>query len=277
MAPPNRKPPFLFDHRQTYPSGYPRKGSFLFHLALHIFYFSTGIIVFISIAPQIYACIKQGKLKYLVATMTLYKLPSTEAYTNPLPMSAPIKPNEGHAKYLCMDSWINALVTLASLGTIVAYLMVRCRQCTLCRGLEYATACHIYVFISRNERYSPIKLCSTIGLLCNFVTNKRLSMGALELHKGCPWDSLLINLEGITLTNGNTTIRLSYNVQVPMQEKSRLHNLMRGPNCTAHLMILQGHTWYTVSTALLHYTAMEHSFSPGSMDPLPPSSDDTSA
>ena len=169
------------------------------------------------------------------------------------------------------------LVTLASLGTIVAYLMVRCRQCTLCRGLEYATACHIHVFISRNKRYSPIKLCSTMGLLYNFVTNQRLSVQALELHKGCPWDSLHINWGGITLTNGNATIRLPYNVQVPMKEKSRLHNLMRGPNCTAHLMILQEHTWYTVSTTPLHYTAMEQPFSPGSMDLLPPSNDDTSA
>ena len=161
--------------------------------------------VFISIGPQIYACIKQGKLKTLVATMTLYKLPSTEAYTNPLPMSAPIIPNEGHAKYVCMDPWINVLVTLASLGTIVAYLMFRCRWRTLCRGLEYATACHIHVFISRNERYSTIKLGSTMGLPYNFVTNQRLSMEALELHKGCPQDSLHINWGGITLTNGNTS------------------------------------------------------------------------
>ena len=163
-------------------------------------------------------------------------------------MSAPIIPNEGHAKYVCMDPWINVLVTPASLGAIVAYLMVRCRWHTLCRGLEYATSCHVYVFISRNDRYSPIKLHSTMGLLYNFVTNQKLSMEALELHKGCPWVSLHINWGGITLTNGNTTIRLPYNVQVPMKEKSRLRNLMRGPNCTAHLMILQGHTWYTVST-----------------------------
>ena len=151
---------------------------FFVHFAIHMFYFSTGIIVFLSIGPQIYACIKHGKLKTLVVTTALYKLPSTEAYYGTLPMSAPIIPNEGHAKYVCMDPWIYALVTLASLGTIVAYLMVRCRQCALCRGLEYATACHIYIFISRNKRYSPIKLRSTTGLLYNFVTNQKLPMEA---------------------------------------------------------------------------------------------------
>ena len=212
-----------------------------------------------------------------MATMALYKLPSTEAYHGTLPMSAPIIPNEGHAKYVCMDPWINAPVTLASLGTIVAYFMVRCRWRTLCRGLEYATACHIYVFISRNERYSPIKLCSTTGLLYNCVTNQKLPMEALELHKGCPRDSLCINWRGVALTNGNVNIRLPYNVQVPMREKSRLCSLMKGPDCTAHLMVLQGCTGYTVSTTPLHYSAMEQPFSPGSMNPLPPSSDDSTA
>ena len=191
-TPPDRKTPFLLGLRQAYPIGHHGKGSFLFYLALHIFYFSTGIIVFVSLGPQVYACIKQGKLKTLVATMTLYKLPDTEAFNGTLPMSAPIVPNEGHAKYVYLDPWINALVTLASLGTIVAYIMVRCRRRTLCKGLEYATACHIYVFISRNDRYSTIKLCSTTGLLYNFVTNQRLPMEALELHRECPWDDVQI-------------------------------------------------------------------------------------
>ena len=181
-APPDRKTPFHLGLRQDYPIGHYRKGSFLFHLALHLFYFSTGIIVFVSIGPQIYACIKQGKLKTLVTTMALYKLPGTDA----------IVPDNEHAKYVCLDPWINALVTLASLGTIVTYLMVRCRWRTLCKGLEYTTACHVYVFISSNDRYSPIKLHSVTGLLYNFE--------------------------------------------------------MKSPDCTAHLMVLQGCTWYTVGT-----------------------------
>ena len=227
-----------------------------------------------ALGPQVYACIKQGKLKTLVATMALYKLPDTEAFNGTLPMSAPIVPNEGHAKYVCLDPWINASVTLASLRTIVAYIMIRYRRCTLCRGLECATACHIYVFISRNNRYSPIKLCSTTGLLYNFVTNQRLPMEALELHRGCPWDSMHINWGEVTLTNGDIKIRLPYNVQIPMREKSRLHSLMKGPNCTAHLMVLQGCTWYTVSTTPHHYPAMQRPFSPRSMNPLPPNNDD---
>ena len=271
---PDRKLPLLLGPRQAYPIGHHGKRSFLFHLALHIFFFSTGIIVFVSLGPQVYACIKQGKLKTLVATMALYKLPDTEAFNGTLPMSAPIVPNEGHAKYVCLDPWINALVNLASLGTIVAYIMVRCRRRTLYRGLEYATACHIYVLNSRNDRYSPIKLHSTTGLLYNSVTNQRLPMEALELHRGYPWDSMHINWGEVTLTNGDTKIRLPYNVQIPMREKSRLHSLMKGPDCTAHLMVLQGCTWHIVSTTPLHYPAMQRPFSPGSMNPLPPNNDE---
>ena len=266
-APPARKPPFHLGPRQDYPIGHHRKGSFLFHLALHIFYFSTGIIVFVSIGPQIYACIKQGKLKTLVTTMALYKLPGTNARV----------PNDEHAKYVCLDQWINALVTLASLGTIVTYLMVRCRWRTLCRGLEYTTACHVYVFISSNDRYSPIKLHSVTGLLYNFVTNQRLPIESLELHKGCLWDNLSINWGGVTLANGDTQTRLPYNVQIPMKEKARLCSLMKSPDCTAHLMVLQGRTWYTVGTTPLHYPAAQQPFSPGSMNPLPSSSDDITA
>ena len=155
--------------------------------------------------------------------------------------------------------------------------MVRCRKCTLCRGLEYATACHIYVFISRNDRYFPIKLRSTTGLLYNFVTNQRLHIEAIELHRGCPWDSMCINWGEVTIINGDTKIRLPYNVQIPIREKSRLHNLMKGSDCTAHLMVLQGCTWYTVSTTPLHYPAIQRPFSPGSMNPLSPSSDDGTA
>ena len=209
--------------------------------------------------------------------MALYKIPSAEALNGTLPWSAPIIPNGGHAKYVCLDPWINALVTLASLGTIIAFLIIRCRKRTLCRGLEYATACHIYVFISRNDQYSPVKLRSTTGLLYNFVTNQRLPIEAIELHRGCPWDSMHINWGEVTLTNGNTNVRLPYNVQIPIREKSRLCNLMKGSDCTAHLMVLQGRTWYTVSTTPLHYPAIQRPFSPGSMNPLPPSSEDSTA
>ena len=266
-APPTRKTPFHLGPRQDYPIDHHRKGSFLVHLALHIFYFSTGIIVFVSIGPQIYVCIKQGKLKTLVTTMALYKLPGTDA----------LVPNDEHAKYMCLDPWINTLVTLASLGTIVTYLMVRCRWCTLCKGLEYTTACHVYVFINSNDRYSPIKLRSVTGLLYNFVTNQRLLMDSLVLHKGCPWDNLSINWGEVTLANGNTQIRLPYNVQIPVKEKARLHSLMKSPDCTAHLMVLQGRTWYTVGATPLHYPAAQQPFSPGTMNPLPSSSDDITA
>ena len=209
--------------------------------------------------------------------MTMYKLPTTEAVNETLYLAESIVSNKGQAKYVCLDPWINALLTLASLGTIITYMIMRCRKRTLCRGLEYASTCHIYVFVSRNERYSPIKLHSTTGLLYNFVTSQKIPMEALELHKGCPWDNLRINWEEITLTNGDTQIRLPYNVQVPLKEKPRLHNLMKDEDFTAHLMVLQGHTWYTVSTTPLHYPAIQRPFFPGSMDPLPPNSEEETA
>ena len=208
--------------------------------------------------------------------MALCKLPTTEAVNETLYMTKFLVSTKGQAKYVCLDPWINTLLTLASLSTIITYMIMRCRKRTLCRGLEYATACHIYVFISKNERYS-IKLRSTTGLLYNFVTSQKLPMEALELSRGCPWDSLRINWGEVTLTNGYTQIRLPYNVQVPLKEKTRLRNLMKGADFTAHLMVLQGCTWYTVSNTPLHYPAMQMPFSPGSINPLPPNTEEETA
>ena len=118
--------------------------------------------------------------------MTMYKLPTTEAVNETLYLAESIVSSKGQAKYVCLDPWINALLTVASLGTIITYMIMRCRKRTLCRGLEYASACHIYVFISKNERYSPIKLHSTTGLLYNFVTSQKIPMESLELHRGFP-------------------------------------------------------------------------------------------
>ena len=66
-------------------------------------------------------------------------------------------------------------------------------------------------------------------------------------------------------------------MQVPLKEKTRLRNLMKGGDSTAHLMVLQGRTWYTVSTTPLHYPAMQMPFSPGSMNPLPPNTEEETA
>ena len=181
-----RKSPFSFGPRQAYPTGHHKKGSYLFHLALHVFYFTIGIVVIVSVGPQIYACIKQGKLKTLVATMALYKVPGIDALNGTLPLSAPIIPSKGHTKYVCLDPWVNALVTLASLGTIVAFLMVRCRKCTLRRGLEYATACHTYVFISRNDRYSPHKITFHYWLVVQFCDQSETAHRSLGITQGMP-------------------------------------------------------------------------------------------
>ena len=51
-APSGRKSPFSFGPRQAYPTGHHKKGSFLFHLALHVFYFTTGIVVFVLVGPR---------------------------------------------------------------------------------------------------------------------------------------------------------------------------------------------------------------------------------
>ena len=169
-----------------------KKGSFLFHLVLHVFYFPSGVIVFLPIGPQIYSCLKKRKLMTLVTTMPLDQLPGTEVLNGSLCLTAAIIPSEGHAKYVCVDPWINALIT-----TVIAYLVVRCRHDTLCRGLEYATACHVYIFASGNKRYSTHKISfhhRTAVQLCKQqeITHRspdpasRLSLGhPLHQLKGC--------------------------------------------------------------------------------------------
>ena len=95
---------------------------------------------------------------------------------------------------------------------------------------------HPQLFISKNEKHLPIKWHSTTGYCTtNFVTNERFLVEVLELIKRCSWDSLRINWGNVILTNGLTNVSLPYNVQVPLKEKARLGNLMKGSNYTAHL------------------------------------------
>ena len=87
----------------------------------------------------------------------------------------------------------------------------------------------------------------------------RMSKNPLPQVVNIPWN--------ITLINGNTKIRLSYNVQIPIKdtyERPRLHTPYGFPR-------------YTVSTNPLHYPAMQKPFSPGSMNPLPTSSNDSTS
>ena len=56
----DRKSSFLFGPRQAYPIEHHEKGSFLFHLALHIFYFSTGINSVCLIRPPA-LCLHQAR------------------------------------------------------------------------------------------------------------------------------------------------------------------------------------------------------------------------
>ena len=74
---------------------YPRKGSFLFSTAAHIVYFCTACILTCMLAPQIYLDCKHKKLRTLVTTMTLQRLPITEA------MSAFEIPQNEEAKLIC--------------------------------------------------------------------------------------------------------------------------------------------------------------------------------
>ena len=59
--------------------------------------------MFVSLGPHLYACIEQSKLNTLVATMALYKMLNNEAFNRTLSISAPIVPNEWHAKYVFLN------------------------------------------------------------------------------------------------------------------------------------------------------------------------------
>ena len=63
--------------------------------------------------------------------------------------------------------------------------------------------------------------------IIQFCDKLETPMEALELHRRCPWDSMCRNWGEVTLTNGDTKIRLPYNVQIPIKdtyERPRLHS-----------------------------------------------------
>ena len=217
---------------------YPRKGSFLFSTAAHIVYFCTACILTCMLAPQIYLACKQKKLHTLVTAMTLQRLPITEA------MSAFKIPQNEEAKLICQDPWVSIAVTLITILGEAVYLYRACSKMTFFKGYLYDNTCTIYLFLSHECYYIPVKLRELNGLLHIFALSGQLKAQNLQLLKHTLWDTLHIKWLSTTLNMNGKRINLPENVNIPLWDKVKVRSIMANKSVKFNTMIKQGNTWY---------------------------------
>ena len=199
---------------------YPTKGSFLFSTAAHIAYFCTACILTCLLAPQIYLACKHKKLHTLVTAMTLQRLPITEA------MSAFEIPQNEEAKLICQDPWVSITVTLITILGVAVYLYRTCGKMTFFKGYLYDNTCIIYLFLSQECYFVPVKLRELNGLLHTFALSGQPKAQNLQLLKHTLWDTLHIRWLSTTLSMNGKRIDLPENVNIPLWDKIKVRSIM---------------------------------------------------
>ena len=108
----------------------------------------------LSTIPIIRLLIKHKKLKTLVTSIALYKMPHVD-----------VQPITDNKNGVCQDPWVSFLVTLITIIAIIAYIWHHCRRFTLCKGYRYEGTCKTYICLSHTSYFIPIKIKDTGGHL----------------------------------------------------------------------------------------------------------------
>ena len=99
----------------------------------------------LSTIPIIRLVIKHKKLKTLVTSIALYKIPHVDA-----------QPITDIKNMVCQDPWVSFSVTLITVICMMSYIGHHCRKFTLCKGYRYERTCKTYIFLSHISHFVPI-------------------------------------------------------------------------------------------------------------------------
>ena len=143
----------------------------------------------------------------LVTAIALQRLPITEA------MSAFEIPNTKEAKLIYQDPWVSIAVTTITILGVVVYLYKTCSKMTFFKGYLYDNVCTVYLFISHDRYYVPLKLRELNGILHTFTLNEQPKPEHIQLPKHTLWDTRNIKWLGTTPHMKNKRIDLPENVK----------------------------------------------------------------
>ena len=190
-----------FDFKQRYVStaeslNNSNKNFFSNNYIVDIFAFTSSIISLISTTLVIYLFCKQKHIRTLVASLVLHKIKEVEA-----------NPNSGQTNSGCgILTYVGIIPTVLSM---IIVIFLHYRKSRLCKGYRFLNAIKIMLFISDIQNCVSIKLCKTAGSIHLFKMKGALKSGNIKLNKNYLWDTLEIDLNGVTVTFNNDKIELS--------------------------------------------------------------------
>jgi hypothetical protein len=77
-------------------------------------------------------------------------------------------------------------------------------------------------------------------------TRGTLDREDITLTRGCVWDTIHIDWEGVEVFFQDRAILVSHTVQVPILEKFRIRKMIQNCQGTPQLMAKQGRDWYNI-------------------------------
>ena len=214
------------------------KPSFLNSWTFKILTFILSLISICLLVPVIKMALNHNKLKSLVTSMTLFKLPQSHA----APTNAP-----QIDKVICQDRWLTIIITGITIAGILFYLWQHWRRMTLCKGYRFSNTCSLYLYVTLDSYYIPIKIKSTNGVLHKFKITSQITTDKLRLDKNFLWDSLSINWDECCVILGSNPLPLPHIITVNLIDKMRLRKMMANERTKIFLMIKQGLSWYPLN------------------------------
>ena len=97
--------------------------------------------------------------------MALYRMPSADAATSNIGNMANLDSDIDYIKMMCQDPWLTMAIILIMILGLFVYLIKNCKQLMLIEGYKYANHCTLFLFVSFEDRYVPIRIKSTGGIL----------------------------------------------------------------------------------------------------------------
>ena len=196
----------------------------------------VGVVSFLYLKYQkIRTLINGASVNY----MALQNIPPTE--------SAYVHTNVPISYATCIPPWIAIVCTLVTVIAAFVYLFKHLQR--LMFGIRHSAYIHLYLFVSNDINYVPIKFKTMAGQIHKLTINRMLFNTHLTIEKLCGWDLMRINWTPTILYHNDEQITLPGAVAISIIDKYRVRSILESVDMQVHIMARQGNTWHALQPA----------------------------
>ena len=211
----------------------------------------TIIIVILSLTAQVllfaYIIWLSFKFKKMQKTISALSVGSVI----PLVRTQTTEPAQ---QVICQSSWLTYILTACTIAGILFYVYKLSKARTFLKGYLFKRGIDIYLVLSNDTRYVPIKLRSMTGYIHNLcikygeplVWREGCLANHIAMERKCPWDELDIYWGTLKLMYNDSVRALPQTVLVPLVYKVSIRYIMKG-EFKANLVAKQGNTWMDIA------------------------------